>query len=203
MSKCGLLDIIELKNKANGLFHKRKFDDAWDEYQNAGFLARSIDLDDLNNNIDRLDENGPISEQDFMRLKAILFYNAATCWYNLGKYELWEHLNYLSISEDPEYPWALHRLVLLHEKAGNYKLALDSAYETQDTRLYPQDKEAHSVFSSTIAKLEDLVDRYGETNGDEKEKYQNDTDLLFDEAFDRITKMISDFKNQSQENNAQ
>ena len=200
MAKSGLLDIIELRNKANTLFHNRKFDDAWDEFQSAGFLARSIQLEDLNSNTEKLDENGPLNEQDYQRLKAILFYNAATCWYNLGKYELWEHLNYLSISEDPEYPWALHRLVLLHEKAGNYQLALDSAYETQDTRLFPQDKEAHKAFTSTISRLEYLVDQYGETNLENKEKYDNDTDRFFDEAFNRISKMIIDFKSQS--NNA-
>ena len=63
----------------------------------------------------------------------------------------------MSISEDPLYPWALHRLAVLHRKVGNYQLALNSAYESQDMRLYKQDVQANQVFDETILELGEWV----------------------------------------------
>ena len=99
----------------------------------------------------------------------------------------------MSISEDPQYPWALHRMALLHEREGNYQMALDSAYETQDARLYPQDEEAHAQFDKTIERLEDLIEKHGPRNEDMQQKLDDPTQQFFDDAFARIHKLVSQF----------
>ena len=74
----GLTDILELRSKGNQLFHQKKFEEAMKAFRKAGNIAREIEIDDLNANTEKLDKDGPIQEGDYNRLKAILFYNAAT-----------------------------------------------------------------------------------------------------------------------------
>ena len=99
----------------------------------------------------------------------------------------------MSITEDPQYPWALHRLVLINEKQGNYQIALDSAYETQDLRLYAQDEEANQAFNQTIERLEGLIEKYGDTNEEMRPKDDDTHQQAFDDTFNRIHQLITDF----------
>ena len=103
----------------------------------------------------------------------------------------------MSISEDPEYPWALHRLVLMHERVGNYQLALDSAYESQDNRIFPQDKEANKAFTETIQRLESKLEEFGERDESLQPKDEDKFQVFFDEALERIGGMMRDFQEEA------
>ena len=109
-------------------------------------------------------------------------------------WDLCEHYNYMSIAEDPEYPYALHRLVLMHERVGNYQLALDSAYESQDNRIYPQDKEAEEVFNTTVKRLESKLKEFGARDESLQPKVEDETQNFFDDAFKRIGDIMRDFQ---------
>eukprot|EP00343_Euplotes_focardii_P009083 CAMPEP_0205823982 /NCGR_PEP_ID=MMETSP0206-20130828/18880_1 /ASSEMBLY_ACC=CAM_ASM_000279 /TAXON_ID=36767 /ORGANISM="Euplotes focardii, Strain TN1" /LENGTH=100 /DNA_ID=CAMNT_0053121671 /DNA_START=268 /DNA_END=567 /DNA_ORIENTATION=- len=99
----------------------------------------------------------------------------------------------MSIAEDPLYPWALHRLALNHEREGNYKLALDSAYESQDLRLFEKDKEAQKAFNKTIERLEGLIEIHGPINDELKPKEEDSMQEFFDNAFANLKKIAADF----------
>ena len=99
----------------------------------------------------------------------------------------------MSISEDPLYPWALHRLVLNHERVGNYQTALNCAYESQDQRLFENDTEAHKVFNETIERLENLVVKYGPVNESLRPEEKDEMQELFDNAFQNLKQIAEGF----------
>ena len=81
----------------------------------------------------------------------------------------------------------------MHERVGNYQLALNSAYESQDARLYEQDTEANKVFNKTIERLENLCETHGPVNEKLRPKEEDPMQEFFDNAFANLKKIAAEF----------
>ena len=63
-------------------------------------------------------KDGLMYLQDFSRLKAILFNNVATCYFNMDEIVKSEQFNDLSTVEDPDYAKGMLRKILIMERKG-------------------------------------------------------------------------------------
>ena len=121
-------------------------------------------------------------QQDFMRLKATILNNMASCFLVKKQTDMADRYNNLALMEDPGYAKAHFRKCTILEARGNFTNAINLAQQCIEE--YSHEFESDKTSIDMIPKFQELIDRLKPIKHKETEEVTRDLQEDVDEQLD-------------------